>query len=159
MRTARGPGVSLSAELSSLAEFRIYASKKLLLIEKLVSGINSVVDGSEPATPLVKGDPTKRCKTDHDPAVTKHCLLLLITSNRPLTIGEICSGLESYVDLAAMCKDPLRLVCESLQQLACAALAMPVEPRGVRKWVWVDAESAEWDELAERKGIKGKDGL
>lgn len=85
-------GFSLSKELSSLAEFRLYTAEKLQLLEKLVSGIDGSI-GSAPGAPS-KIDPTTRFGDDHDPEITRSCLHLLVVSACPLTIGQICAELQ-----------------------------------------------------------------
>jgi len=148
MKTSeRVPGVSLSRELGLLAEFRIQTCEKLQRIERLVSGLARSV-GIEPDQPLVKRDPTTRYAANYEPAITKQCLLLLIATSIPLTIGQICSELQSCVDLAAAYEDPLRVVSESLHQLASILLVVPVEREGIRKWVWTGTELPECGENA-----------
>jgi hypothetical protein len=127
-------GFSLSKELSSLAEFRLYATQKLQLIEKLISGSDSSV-GVDPAR-ASQMDPTKRYGFDHDPEITRSCLQLLITSERPLTIGQICADLQSNSSPIPWGNDPLSLVSKSLHQLVNLTLAVPVERDGIRKWTW-----------------------
>jgi len=132
--SGRLSGFSLSKELSLLAEFRLYTTEELQIIEKLVSG----VDGSMGAD-LVgssKPDRTKRYGFDNHPAITRSCLQLLIASGFPLTIGQICAELQSNANLIVLCNDPLGLVSKSLHQLANLALAVPVERGGIRKWTW-----------------------
>lgn len=157
-------GFSLSKELSSLAEFRLYTAEKLQLLEKLVSGIDGSI-GSAPGAPS-KIDPTTRFGDDHDPEITRSCLHLLVVSACPLTIGQICAELQVNSSLSHVGRtknsentreanykpietasldtggsksvraDSLSLVCKSLHWLANLALAAPVECAGIRKWTW-----------------------
>jgi hypothetical protein len=166
--SGRVSGLSLSKELSSLAEFRLYTAEKLQLLEKLVSGINGSMAGPEASS---KMDPTKRYGADHDPGITRACLHLLVASRCPLTIGQICAELESISNLTDLCRaknseytkgtsrkrldgtppdararvgvcdEPLSLVSKSLHQLANLTLAVPVERGGIRKWAWTGSHT------------------
>jgi hypothetical protein len=146
----RVSGFSLSKELASLAEFRLHTAEKLRLIEKVVSGIRSVTaERARSGT----NDPTKRYGTDHDPTITRYCLQLLVASESPLTIGQICTEVKANVNLGAMAGDPLHLVCKSLLQLASIALAVPVERLGVRKWAATGSQPASGAEKVSTQDI------
>jgi hypothetical protein len=137
-------GLSLSSELSALADFRTEISEKLRLIENLLSAINNSIMGREPGYECIRCNSAKGGPNDLELAITRDCLVLLVASAHPLTIGEICAELQSSVNLEAACEDPLLVVSKSLQYLASHCLAIPVERQGVRKWVWTGNEGSEY---------------
>jgi hypothetical protein len=132
----RVAGVSLAKELTSLAEFRLQAAEKLRVIEKLLSGSRSVSIG-----PTCTNCATDCCGVDHDPEITRSCLQLLVASESPLTIGQICDEVQAKLKFNEIADDPLHVVYESLHQLSSLELIVPVEQRGIRKWAWTGSES------------------
>jgi hypothetical protein len=133
--SGRDSGFSLLQELILQAEFRTHLSAKLHKLERMISAITGTFDSSDLARPLSMRDRTRRNNSDRSSEVTKHCLALLIKTNTAFTIGQICSELQPSVKFSST-QDPLRLVTESLHQLAMHDLVIPVEQGGIRRWAW-----------------------
>jgi hypothetical protein len=129
-------GVSLAKELASLADFRLQTAQKLRVIERLLSGSRFVSIG-----PICTNGAANCCGIDHDPEITRSCLQLLVASESPLTIGQICDEVQAMLKYNEIADDPLHLVYESLHQLSSLELVVPVEQRGIRKWAWAGSES------------------
>ena len=122
-------------ELNALLRQREETVRKIGTVKKTVLGLVSLFGDDVLDDELLRLLGYK--DSGRRPGLTKECRFVLMSSERPLAVREICEQVQRRLPSVGNHKDPLASVTTILNRLVGYGEAYTVEEGGRHKWAWV----------------------